>query len=327
MPIARYSNLRQILAPSTAAFASLAMTGTPTLCDYAVRILTTAAPLDKVRLTHDAAKAWNTHRVAGETLMPPIRPARPAKPAIVTSGEMPSVKSCNAPTNVFYLHGLAHVELNAIDLCFDTMLRFADSDLQSFPDGRDAWFDDWISIASDEARHFAMIDDRLKALGSSYGALPAHGVIWDGADASKESRRARLAVGQLVAEARGLDAGPRLAQRLVGAGDNPSAAIVRVIADEEIRHVQIGVKWFLWECERTGIDAIKEFHSIALALANPGAFAPPFNEERRASAGLTPEWYLPVSQMMREMKEKRRIESKNGVLSGIAHDSVASRSR
>lgn len=307
------SNLRRTLHPASAAFANLAMTGTPTLCEYAIRILTTAAPLDKVRLTQEAAKAWKTQRLIGETLTPPRRPARPAKPSIVTSGEMPSAKTCKAPTNVFYLHGLAHVELNAIDLCFDTMLRFADDDLQSFPEGRDVWFDDWLSIASDEARHFAMLDGRLKALGSSYGDLPAHGVIWDGADASRDSRRARLAVGQLVAEARGLDAGPRLAQRLVGTGDSPSAGIVRVIADEEIRHVQLGVKWFLWECERTGTDAIKEFHNIALALANPGAFAPPFNEERRASAGLTPDWYLPVSQMMREMKEKRKGQGKTAI--------------
>lgn len=306
-------HLHRVLCPTAVAFANFAMTGAPTLCEYAMRILTTAAPLDKVKLTHEAAKAWSTHRLVGEVLMPPRRPARPAKPTIVTSGKMPSVKTCNAPTNVFYLHGLAHVELNAIDLCFDTMLRFADDDLHSFPDGRDVWFDDWISIASDEARHFAMLDDRLKALGSSYGALPAHGAIWDGADASRESRRARLAIGQLVAEARGLDAGPRLAQRLVGTGDSSSAAVVRIIADEEIRHVQLGVKWFLWECERTDTDPIKEFHAIALTHANPGSFAPPFNEERRASAGLTPEWYLPVSQMMREMKEKRKLQAKTVV--------------
>jgi uncharacterized ferredoxin-like protein len=45
-------------------------------------------------------------------------------------------------------------------------------------------------------------------------------------------------------EARGLDAGPRLADRLRGLGDNRTAKIVRRIAEEERAHVAIGVLWF-----------------------------------------------------------------------------------
>ena len=41
-------------------------------------------------------------------------------------------------------------------------------------------------------------------------------------------------------EARGLDAGPRLAEKLVGCGDNRSAAIVSRIALEEKAHVAVG---------------------------------------------------------------------------------------
>lgn len=41
-------------------------------------------------------------------------------------------------------------------------------------------------------------------------------------------------------EARGLDAGDRLAQRLVGMGDNRTSAIVRRIAEEERAHVAVG---------------------------------------------------------------------------------------
>ena len=43
-------------------------------------------------------------------------------------------------------------------------------------------------------------------------------------------------------EARGLDAGPRLAEKLVGCGDNRSAAIVSRIAAEEKAHVAVGKK-------------------------------------------------------------------------------------
>ena len=41
-------------------------------------------------------------------------------------------------------------------------------------------------------------------------------------------------------EARGLDAGPRLVEKLVGCGDNRSAAIVSRIALEEKAHVAVG---------------------------------------------------------------------------------------
>ena len=41
-------------------------------------------------------------------------------------------------------------------------------------------------------------------------------------------------------EARGLDAGDRLAKRLVGMGDNRTAAIVWRIAAEERAHVAVG---------------------------------------------------------------------------------------
>lgn len=47
----------------------------------------------------------------------------------------------------------------------------------------------------------------------------------------------------LPQEARGLDAGDRLSKRLVGLGDNRTAAIVRQIAAEERAHVAVGVTW------------------------------------------------------------------------------------
>ncbi|CDF34953.1 unnamed protein product [Chondrus crispus] len=276
---------------------------------YARRVLTAADPSEKVRLTQEAAEQWASSRTIGEAAQPPVRPARPVRPLIVTSGKMPSVKEVNAPTNIYYLHGLAHVELNAIDLCFDTMIRFADDTGSEIEDAHD-WYADWISIASDEARHFSWLDKRLRDLGSCYGDLPAHGIIWNSADVSKGCRKERLALGQLVAEAKGLDAGPRLADRLTGAGDIPSADMVRVIADEELEHVRIGVKWFIRECEREKRDPIAEFQEIALRLSNPGAFAPPFNEERRRQAGLDPEWYLPVAEQMKKQCRERREEAK-----------------
>lgn len=280
--------------------AFLKMSTIPSISHYARRILHSADPLDKVRLTRDVAAHWTENRHLGALVSPPDTPARPTLPKIVPPSEMPAAKDVDVSSNVYHVHSLAHIELNAIDLCFDTMLRFGDG-LWG-----EEWVADWISIAADEAKHFAWLEQRLRELGYFYGALPAHGIIWKGAEVSKVGRKERLAMGQLVAEARGLDAGPRLVGRLVGTGDKKSADVVRVIADEEIRHVQIGVKWFLRECEREGVEGAEEFRRIALCMSNPGAFAPPFEVERRRMAGLMPEWYLPVAEMMQEqIREKR----------------------
>lgn len=58
----------------------------------------------------------------------------------------------------------------------------------------------------------------------------------------------RLAVVPMSQEAKGLDAGPRLAEKLVGCGDNRSAAIVSRIAAEEKAHVAVGELQLVHAC-------------------------------------------------------------------------------
>ena len=58
----------------------------------------------------------------------------------------------------------------------------------------------------------------------------------------------RLAVVPMSQEAKGLDAGPRLAEKLVGCGDNRSAAIVSCIAAEEKAHVAVGELQLMYAC-------------------------------------------------------------------------------
>ncbi len=151
-----------------------------------------------------------------------------------------------------------------------------------------------------------MLEGRLRALGSFYGALPAHDIIATAIGSSVDSCLKRLALGQLVQEARGLDAGPRLVKRLVGTGDLESAGVVETIAEEELRHVQLGVKWFVSECSRDGRDPVKTVPSNCPGERKPRAFAPPFDEARRRKAGLEPEWYLPVAEQMRQHVEDLR---------------------
>lgn len=68
-------------------------------------------------------------------------------------------------------------------------------------------------------------------------------------------------------EARGLDAGPRLVQKLVGFGDHRTSDIVAKIAEEEVAHVAVGVFWFLFVCQKMGRTPCATFrgkNSIAL---------------------------------------------------------------
>ena len=116
----------------------------------------------------------------------------------------------------------------------------------SFPPARrvQAFYADFVRVADDESRHLGWLLQRLAELGHAYGDLPAHDLLWEGAAASTADVTARLAVVPMSQEARGLDAGPRLADRLNGMGDPRSARIVKRIAAEERAHVAVGVAWF-----------------------------------------------------------------------------------
>lgn len=133
------------------------------------------------------------------------------------------------------LHNLAHIELNAIDLAWDTVVRFSPLNLDH------QFYSDFAHVADDESRHLLWCLQRLEELGVSYGDIPAHDLLWQGAQASSEDVVARMAVVPMGQEARGLDAGGRLAERLVGLGDPRSARIVARIAQEERAHVAVGV--------------------------------------------------------------------------------------
>ena len=52
-----------------------------------------------------------------------------------------------------------------------------------------------------------------------------------------------LKITSLVHEARGIDSGPRLLNKLISMQDKSSEVIMRKILNDEIKHVACGVKW------------------------------------------------------------------------------------
>jgi uncharacterized ferritin-like protein (DUF455 family) len=184
------------------------------------------------------------------------------------------------------LHALAHIEFGAIDLAFDMAGRFG----ASFPR---MFVDDWIGVGADEAMHFVLLDRRLKAMGSGYGALPAHDGLWEAAEATRGDVLARLALVPMVLEARGLDVTPATVERFQAAGDARSAAILTRIYTDEIRHVRAGTKWFTFASESRGFLPVPHWHEL-IRTHFRGALKPPFNASARDEAGLSQDFYLGV---------------------------------
>ena len=221
----------------------------------------------------------------------PERPARPETPKLVMPFSCPSPKNSPLPFSAHVLHTVAHIELNAIDLAWDTVCRFSD------PSHRlpREFFLDFARVADDESRHLSWCLQRLGELGHSYGEIDAHDMLWLGCYDSRENELDRMAVVPMAQEARGLDAGPRLREKLVGRGDNRSAAIIERITNEELNHVAVGVFWFRKICiERENIvseEQLKERFLDAVERLTPDILRGPFAHDEREKAGFQRNWY------------------------------------
>ncbi|MFQ6548281.1 ferritin-like domain-containing protein [Aestuariibius sp. 2305UL40-4] len=263
------------------------------LRERAVEVLTTADGRAKTALSRAHAADWDAARTAGTPIPlgvapPPDRPARPDNPPLVDPRDVPRRKPGSPEGRIAILHAIAHIELNAVDLHWDIIARFPQIEM---PPG---FYDDWVRAADEESKHFNLVCDRLEALGSHYGALTAHAGMWRAAEDTAEDLMARLAVVPMVLEARGLDVTPGMISLFERAGDPETVDALKVIYAEEVHHVAYGTKWFHFLCGRKNLDPKDAFHSLVRKYF-PGGTKPPFNEEKRAEAGLPPDFYWPLA--------------------------------
>ncbi len=265
---------------------------TQSLAEMAVEVLSCADGRAKTALAHQHAATWRAARAAGTPLpigqaTPPAQPARPAKPDLLDPRDVPRRRPGSAQGRIALLHAIAHIELNAVDLHWDIIARFTDTPM---PLG---FYDDWVQAADDEAKHFNLLCDCLESLGSHYGALPAHAFMWQAAEDTATDLLGRLAVVPMVLEARGLDVTPGMIDLFTKAGEAQALAALNTIYREEVAHVAYGSKWFNWLCGRAGEDPKEVFHTLVRRYFH-GTLKPPFNEEKRAEAGLPPDFYWPL---------------------------------
>jgi len=269
------------------------MTDAPqSLAAMAVDVLTTADGRAKTARSRAHAERWVAARAAGLPLPvgqanPPDRPARPAHPELLAPRDVPRRRPGTAAGRLALLHAVAHIELNAVDLHWDIIARFT---CHPMPIG---FYDDWVKAADEEAKHFNLMCDCLEAAGSYYGALPAHAGMWRAAEDTAGDLLGRLAVVPMVLEARGLDVTPQMIEVFTKSGEARAVAALQVIYREEVAHVAYGSKWFNWLCGREGLDPKEVFHTLVRRYFH-GALKPPFNEEKRAEAGIPPDFYWPL---------------------------------
>lgn len=268
----------------------MTMTSLPairSLRDGAVRAIR-AADLDiKTLLTQETARRWSERTLSLRSPLDtpvPDRPGRPEKPELIPPRQMPKRALTTDKGRIALLHAIAHIELNAVDLALDIVARFA---TEAVPN---SFFDGWMKVAFEEAKHFRMVRDRLRQLGADYGDLPAHDGLWQAAHDTRNDLTARLAVVPLILEARGLDVTPALQAKMREAGDMESAAVLDVIYEDEKGHVAVGAKWFRFLCARQKKDPAAAFQALVRANFR-GPLKAPFNDIARAEAGLTPCFY------------------------------------
>jgi len=256
----------------------------PDLFAAAHHCLSACDPDAKVALTHAYTRRFRDGALPLDPGAPPpdpiCMPGRPARPQLVHPRELPRRGFGSTEGRAAFVHAIAHIELNAIDLGWDAVYRF-----RGLPA---AYYADWVSVADDEARHFVLLRDRLRALGFDYGDFDAHNGLWEMCEKTADDGMARMALVPRVLEARGLDVTPGMIVKLQGLGDTATVEVLEVILREEVAHVAAGSRWFRWFCERHGVQPESTFRDLLSEYAR-AVLHGPFNIDARAAAGFSAE--------------------------------------
>ena len=239
-------------------------------------------PLAKAAGVRALATQWRQGAMSLDAAAPaattqPI-PGRPRLPELVAPLLVPRRSMASVEGRAVLLHALAHIEFNAINLALDALWRF---------DGMpEAYYTDWLQVASEEALHFSLLAAHLRTQGFSYGDFPAHNSLWELAERTQHDVLARIALVPRTMEARGLDASPPMRAKLAQAGDQAAAAILDIILRDEIGHVAVGNRWYHWLCTQRALDPVSTYADLVATYRAPAPRGP-FNLAARRAAGFT----------------------------------------
>lgn len=267
----------------------IAQSPQPTVASAIRAALLTPDPHAKAMAARAVSRGWRGGALAFRfDVAMPDKPAWPDRPELLPPNRMKKRgRGGSDRARIALWHALAHIEFVAIDLALDMAGRFG---AEMGPD----FVGDFLSVAADEAMHFGLLARQLRTLDSFYGALPAHGGLWESAEETRHDVAARLAVVPMVLEARGLDVTPATLERVRAAGDERGARILERILDDEIRHVRIGTNYFDALCSSCGKPSA-DMWKMLVKRHFRGALKAPFNDSARLAAGLSREFYATIA--------------------------------
>uniref|UniRef100_A0A093UWN4 Rieske domain-containing protein n=1 Tax=Talaromyces marneffei PM1 TaxID=1077442 RepID=A0A093UWN4_TALMA len=282
----------------TSKIASRSLDENSSFCDWAVEILNSADPERKIELTHRLYTVFNDKETSPSpmalgkgTVVPPDQPPRQGLVEVMPWQSQYHGRGGSVKSRIAMLHALANIELWAIDLAIDICVRFASFHTeQNEHELPRAFFQDWLKVANDEAKHFSLLRTRIEELGSHFGALSVHHGLWESATRTAHDIRARISIIALVHEARGLDINPMTIEKFRKSGDLDSVKALEIIHHDEITHVTTGHRWLTWICDQEGTDPIQVFRSNVQKYFR-GSIRGPFNKEARLQAGMDQRWY------------------------------------
>lgn len=224
---------------------------------------------------------------AHSPILPIDDPGRPAKPQLIDPRKLGRRSIASEQGRIHLLHAFAHIEFTAINIALDAVYRFRNLPRQ--------YIGDWLLVASEEARHFNLLETSLRNRGACYGVCEAHGGLWDMVCRTRHDVLHRMALVPRVMEARGLDVTPGMIERFQQVNDSGAVEILRVIYADEIGHVRIGNHWYQTLCEQRHLDPVETFQGLIDEYLG-GQLRGPFNWPGRLEAGFEESEMLALEQ-------------------------------
>ncbi len=245
------------------------------------RCLAISDPDHKIDATRELVGRWHGGHLAWQeassdfTVSPPGRPQRPL---LVPPNQVERRGFGSLANRAALIHALAHIEHTAINLAWDTVVRYPGMPRQ--------FYDDWITAAADESEHFLMLRERLRHMGFEYGDFVAHQELWNNAERSSGELAERMAIVHRVLEARALDVVPRIRRKFLSQGDRETARALERIANDEVAHVGAGSRWFHYRCDELRLEPEATF--FGMVKEHFGKYPTgPFNRTARLQAGFS----------------------------------------
>jgi len=216
---------------------------------------------------------------------PAIRVQVPGRPAELQFAErrsapaMPRGNSFRDPARRAVAHHImANHELQALEVMAMVLLAFPDAPAE-FRSGL-------ARIMFDEQRHTRLHAQRCHELGLSFGSRPVNSWIWQ--KALQYTTPLEYVAGlPLVFEGANLDHTVEFEQSFMAVGDRRSAAIMRAIHRDEIRHVEFGLVWLRRWKQPELSDWEAWTRSLHWPIRPSKARGPLFQADARREAGLS----------------------------------------